>query len=138
MQQGFVRSGTVVVSLSDDPGLDGADEPISPAGGLLVDGGLTIPEALATDAIGVLAVRGNLFDDGTGVRLCEMLAESFPPQCGGARLEVAGFGFDQIGQLPDAESISVTSAQGVTWTDGYVSLLGELEGDVLMVSSNTV
>ena len=83
-------------------------------------------------------MRGNLFDDGTGVRLCEMLAESFPPQCGGARLEVAGFGFDQIGQLPDAESISVTSAQGVTWTDGYVSLLGELEGDVLMVSSNTV
>lgn len=68
--------------------------------------------------------RGYLVDAGEGVRLCEALAESFPPQCGGRSLRVEG-------PLPD---VAWSEAEGVRWTDGQVELRGEVEDGTLVLS----
>jgi hypothetical protein len=107
----------------DDPAGDDGGPVVS--GGMLVDGGLTVSEALATDATGVIAVRGFLLDDGSGARLCEALAESYPPQCGVASIAVTGY--EEMVDVP------LVQAQGVTWTDQTVSLLGEIVDGVLVV-----
>ena len=57
---------------------DSSDTPITPTG-MLADGGLTITDALASDAVGPIAVKGFLLVDAGGARLCELLAESYPP-----------------------------------------------------------
>jgi hypothetical protein len=97
--------------------------------GMLIDGGLSVSEALATDATGVIGVQGSLFDDGTGARLCEALAESYPPQCGGVSIPVTGY--------EEVITVPLSNAQGVTWTDQPVSLLGEIINGTLVVSPTT-
>lgn len=92
---------------------------------MLVDGGLSVSEALATEATGVLAVKGLLFVDERGARLCELLAESYPPLCGGAELPVTNY--EEVLGLP------IQSAQGISWTDQAVSFLGEIVDGTLVV-----
>ena len=75
---------------------------------MLVDGGLSVSEALVTDATGTIAVKGFLVADDRSARLCELLAESMPPQCGGAWIEVSGY--------EGALSAPIQSAQGIDWT----------------------
>jgi hypothetical protein len=93
--------------------------------GALADGGLTVSEALAGDATGIIAVKGFLVADDTGARLCEALAESLPPQCGGASVPVMDY--EEMVDVP------LQNAQGVTWTDDVLSLFGELVDGVLVV-----
>ena len=103
---------------------DIADEPLTPSPAL-VDGGLTVSEALATDAEGTLAVQGFVIvADGTSL-LCDSLAESFPPQCGGDSIEITGF--EQALEAP------ITSAQGVSWTEERVAFLGEIVDGTFVV-----
>lgn len=104
------------------------EPPVAPGGGsagFLVGGGLTVSDALATDATGIIAVKGFLFVDDGGARLCESLAESFPPQCGGSSIPVTGY--DEVLSVP------LTTAQGVSWTDDVVSFLGEIVDGTLIV-----
>ena len=80
--------------------------------------GISIAEAL--DHVGgePVLVNGSLFiDPDGGVLLCDAIAESFPPQCGGVRLEVRGL--DPAGQL-------LEEANGVRWAES-VQLLGRIE-----------
>jgi len=100
------------------------------ASGVLVGGGLTVSEALSTDATGVIAVQGFYFDDGSGPRLCEALAESFPPQCGGASLTLGELGEIDLGLLQ--------GSQGVTWSDGSIVILGELINGVLTPTATSI
>ena len=93
--------------------------------GLLVDGGLSVSDALTTDAAGVVAIAGFLMVDDKGARLCELLLESFPPQCGGAEVSVTGY--EEVLGTP------LSSAQGISWTDQYVSLLGEIVDGTFVV-----
>lgn len=103
---------------------DIADEPLAPSPAL-VDGGLTVSEALATDAEGTIAVQGFVIvADGTSL-LCDSLAESFPPQCGGDSIEITGF--EQALEAP------ITSAQGVSWTEERVAFLGEIVDGTFVV-----
>jgi hypothetical protein len=112
--------------LSEPPILPGEpDEGVDPgATPMPVDGGLTVSEALGTDAGGPIAVSGFVVEDAAGLRLCEALAESYPPQCGGAALPLA----DTSTIDPD----ELQSAQGVTWTDYPVTVLGEIVDGVLV------
>ena len=87
--------------------------------------GISIGEALASNLKGPLLVNGHLHAQNDQVRLCEVLAESFPPQCGGGTLAVKGLDLQTTDGL--------TSAGSVTWSDQLVQVLGTVEGEVLTV-----
>ena len=78
-----------------------------------------IPTAPADE---ILAVRAYVIvaPDGSA-RLCDALAESRPPQCGGASLALTG--------LPHGFLTGLRSAQGVRWTDAPLQLIGRVRGD---------
>ena len=80
--------------------------------------GISIEEAIGNSGGEPLLVNGALVVDPNGrVLLCDALAESFPPQCGGSRLEVRGL---DLASLPD-----VQEANGVRWAE-QVQLLGNV------------
>ncbi len=110
-----------------DPGADGLEVP-GPGAGMIVDGGLSIDEAMASAgnagiAVGEpFAVGGFLVVTDGEARLCEALAESYPPQCGGRSLRVDG---DVSEYLTQAEG-------SVSWNDNRVVLLGSVtDGETL-------
>ena len=104
------------------------DEP-GTSDGFIVDGGLTVTDALETDATGIIAVSGFVVADAAGVRLCEALAESFPPQCGGASILLEGL--DQI----DPDELK---AEGdVSWTDYSITVFGELINGTLVADPSS-
>jgi hypothetical protein len=113
----------------DDP-IDGNDSPSPTSTGatapvlVIADGepsgaGMSVADALghqATDDLVVVA--GAVFVDATGgVLLCDAIAESFPPQCGGDRIAVEGL---------DLASLDLEEANGVRWAEA-VTLLGSVE-----------
>lgn len=83
--------------------------------------GISVNEALAqAGSDQPLLVNGSLFIDAEGnVLLCEAMAESFPPQCGGGRLLVEGV---ELTGIPD-----LVEANGVRWSESAVQLLGRIE-----------
>ena len=107
---------------TDLPNSDGT--PIIPSG-MLADGGLTVTDALAGDATGTIAVQGFLLVNAEGARLCEALAESYPPQCGGATIAITGY--------EEMVSVPLANAQGISWTDSLVSFFGEIVDGTLVV-----
>ena len=84
------------------------------------DAGMSVSEALghrATDDL--VSVSGALFIGADGrALLCEAIAESFPPQCGGARVEVRGLDIATVADLQ--------AAGEVRWAEGVV-LFGSVE-----------
>ncbi|MGQ0608237.1 MAG: hypothetical protein ACT4OQ_07235 [Chloroflexota bacterium] len=84
------------------------------------DGGLSVADALghlATDDL--VSVAGALFVGADGdVLLCDAVAESFPPQCGGARIAVEGLDLSTIEGLQEEN--------GVRWAESVV-LFGSVE-----------
>lgn len=99
---------------------DASDEPITPSSSL------TVTEVLAAGTIdGPFVVSGFLFVDAEGEAvLCEAIAESFPPQCGGESIAVAG-------EIPFLADLS--SAEGVSWSDDPVELEGTFDGTTFTV-----
>jgi hypothetical protein len=66
-----------------------------------------------------------VLDDGDGPEMClGAVAESYPPQCGGPRLE--GFDFGDVG---------AETASGVTW--GSYALVGTFDGTTFTVTDST-
>jgi hypothetical protein len=97
---------------------------------------LTIEQALALGEADAVWVSGSLLAVGPEVRLCAALAESYPPQCGGASLIVQGVDVDGIVGLS-----RTTTASGVgpaTWSDFPVPLGGSLADGVLSVTEAPV
>lgn len=107
------------------------DPPAAPSAGagdpvlVIADGGISDPGMSVADALGhqatddLVTVRGALFVDSDGaVRLCDAIAESFPPQCGGARIVVQGLNLDDIADLQTEGEVS--------WAEG-VTLFGSVE-----------
>ena len=88
-------------------------------------GVLTVPEALEASSNGPVAVRGALIVHLDEARLCYAMAESYPPQCGEPSLVVSGA---DLRALEDLER-----AQGVTWANREITVVGELENEVLTV-----
>ncbi len=99
------------------PGGDGAS---STARLTIADADVSQPAMGVSDALGISAnlpvrVSGSLFVDAQDrVLLCSAIAESFPPQCGGERIEVLGL---------DLSSIALETAEGVRWAEA-VELVG--------------
>jgi hypothetical protein len=90
--------------------------------------GISIDQALAAD--GPAVVNGNLLVVGGEARLCDALAESFPPQCGGSSIVVLGLDLDSIDDL--------TSEGDVTWSDRPIRVEGVVTDDVLTVDENAL
>jgi hypothetical protein len=94
------------------------DEP--PAGPLSVD------EALTSTSGSTVTVFGALFaSPGQPLRLCSAIAESYPPQCGGASLAVQGL---DLGTVPHLQI-----AGDVSWAESAV-LTGIVDNRVLTVT----
>jgi hypothetical protein len=91
---------------------------------------VSIDEALSSGSDEPLLVTGNLLAHGADVRLCSALAESFPPQCGGASLVVEGLELEGVNGL-------VTEGD-VSWTDRPIQLLGVVSDGTLTVSENAL
>lgn len=90
---------------------------------------LTVGELLDAEDRGesgtTVVVAAMLVDDGTGLRMCESLAESYPPQCGGRSVEVMN---------PGAIEVEFTEDGGVRWAETPIELFGWMEGDTFYVS----
>ena len=115
-----VTFASVVAAACGDDGSDLGSGPVSGVGP-----GISIAEALTSNLKGPLLVNGHLHVQDDQVRLCEVLAESFPPQCAGKFLVVKGLDLMTVGGL--------TSEGSVTWSDQFVQVLGTVEGEVLTV-----
>jgi hypothetical protein len=92
----------------------------SPASGqMLAASGLSVEEALADSGGEPLVVRAFIVvaPDGAA-RLCDALAESSPPQCGGASMPVTG--------LPPEMVDGLETREGVRWSEGPVQLIGSV------------
>ena len=102
------------------------DQPSPAAGIMLAGSGLSVAEVLARPAgDDVVAVRAYAIVAADGsARLCDVLRESSPPQCGGASMELTG--------LPEGFLTGLSEAQGVHWTDQPAQLLGRVRGDVFV------
>ena len=110
---------TVDPGASQAPGAPTADGVLTIAPGAVDGPPMQIADALAAASGEPVLVSGALFVDAAGeVRLCSMMAESFPPQCGGERLEVVGL---DLSTIPDLEA-----ANGVQWAEG-VELTGTID-----------
>lgn len=93
------------------------------------EGSITVAELLDQEAQGTpgdnVIVAAFIVDDGDGMRLCEALAESFPPQCGGRSITVRN---------PAAVDVPFTEEQGTRWTDQTVWLVGWVEDGQFVVT----
>jgi inhibitor of cysteine peptidase len=82
-----------------------------------------IAELLGNGEPRTATVMGFVLWDDTAARLCEVLMESFPPQCGGLAVVIAN---------PEAlDTGDLQTAQGVQWTDRFVELTGSFDGNQL-------
>jgi hypothetical protein len=116
------------VSLSACGGDDSAagDNTTTAASTVPVGPGISIEEALETDSDEPQLVNGNLLITDGQARLCSALAESFPPQCGGASLLVTGLDLAQVdGLIVEGD---------VMWTDRPIQLAGVVADGILTVS----
>ena len=113
-------AGVVAAACGDDEG-EVASGPISSVGP-----GISIDEVFITDLKGPLLINGLLHIENGQVRLCESLAESFPPQCGGKFLVVKGLDLLKMDGL--------TREGLVTWSEQSVQILGTVEGGKLTVA----
>lgn len=117
---GVLTSCAADAPATNDPATN--DPSATPGPGRAADGILTITAGSASgpgisiaDAVNragqePLLVNGALFVDPDGtVLLCDAMAESFPPQCGGTRLEVHDL---DLAGMPDLQE-----ANGVRWAE---------------------
>jgi len=83
---------------------------------------ITVTEAATTS--GTVSVTGFVVDIAGQTRLCEALAESFPPQCGGARI--------LLSDLSQVNADQLKTEGDVTWTDDYVVVTGTMVDGTLV------
>lgn len=86
---------------------------------------VSVTEFLAVGPRDPVPVRGLLFDDGSGLRLCDALAESFPPQCPGVFVMIAN---------PGEVVVDLNVEQGIRWADQPVVVFGSYdEGELVVI-----
>ena len=91
---------------------------------LIVDPGAVAGLDDGTEAVtqGILVIDGE-------TRVCELLAESFPPQCAGDFALVADLQTDTVVALQSPDD---PTAEGVMWTTYPLAVVGTVEGGVLV------
>ncbi len=92
---------------------------------------LEIGQALKAANGSEVTVGGFLIVDVDGSsRLCSALLESFPPQCGGDRIDLPGF---EVSSVPNTKSVQFSEGgiRTVIWSDDLITLKGIRETDGL-------
>ncbi|MDH3425813.1 MAG: hypothetical protein OEM22_03990 [Acidimicrobiia bacterium] len=92
------------------------------------DDSLAVPVASNEPDGTVVEVAGFIFVEGGDVRLCEAIAESFPPQCGGSRIFVDGLDPAVLGPQLVTASGDLEPASDVAWTNDVVTMSGQMMG----------
>jgi hypothetical protein len=92
---------------------------------MTVDDGLSVSEAIAYDESQPVAVHGHVVRTSESAQLCEALAESYPPQCGGANLILVN---------PNAtDDLTLLEDGDVQWSPDIVVLIGTVTGTELTI-----
>lgn len=91
--------------------------------------GITVAHARGLRQAQTQLVTGFVVADGTRVQLCESLAESSPPQCGGASIEVRGLSLNSLTGLQELGR--------VRWSPQERLLYGEVRGGVLTITGTS-
>jgi inhibitor of cysteine peptidase len=86
-----------------------------------------VPDLFDMEGAQQVEVEGFVLWDAASARLCDVLMESFPPQCGAPWVVIAN---------PDLLDESLESAQGVRWTQGYTTISGSFDGERLIIGSD--
>ena len=94
---------------------EGLDPPSTSSATAPIEVGELVAGFAPTDA----TVVGYVVIDDAGVRLCEVLAESFPPQCGGAEIVIGN---------PEMLVVDLEQEQSIRWTNDRVQLVGTYDG----------
>ncbi len=116
-------------SPADEPTPGGVGTPANGGTSIGMGPGISIADALASNSDQPLLVNGAIVATAQDTRLCDVLMESYPPQCGGDYLIVEGLDLSTIENLQEAS--------GVSWTDSPFQLLGTVENGVITVNSLT-
>lgn len=116
----------------------GGNDPLAPAtepddgsvsSGMVADDGLSVSEAIAYEGSQPVAVHGYVVRTPTAAHLCEALAESYPPQCGGASLTLVN---------PDAtDGLPLIEDGDVQWSPDLVILIGTVTSNELTIDATT-
>ena len=95
--------------------------------------GISVADALASTLDEPLLVNGYVFVYADGsVVLADLIAESFPPQPGGATVTVEGL---DLMQIPLTEGPTDAEIEITAWTDMPVQLIGQMVDGVFVGNS---
>jgi hypothetical protein len=114
----------MLAGCSDDGGTAAApttaEQPSPASGAMPADAGISVAGALAAEpGDALVAVRAHLLVAADGsARLCDLLRESFPPQCGGAAMAVNG--------IPESILDGLSAGGGLRWSDQPLQLIGRM------------
>ncbi|MGB5564830.1 MAG: hypothetical protein WBN93_00705 [Acidimicrobiia bacterium] len=114
----------------------GGNDPLAPStepndgsvsSGMVADDGLPVSEAIGYRGSQPVAVHGYVVRTSDAAQLCGALAESYPPQCGGASLALAN---------PDAtDGLPLVEDGDVQWSPDIVILIGTVTGSELTIDT---
>lgn len=114
-------------------GGDEAGEPAAPqsppVAGIGMGPGISIDEAIAFESDEPLLVNGNIWAEGDKVYFCDAVAESYPPQCAGVRLEAVGVKLAEVDGLQRVGDIA--------WSE-RTQLLGVVADGKITVNENAM
>lgn len=133
MTLGACAAGPVSDTVGQDDNVNMVEDPTAPgdaqdvSGGFAVEGGISVADALKYEGDQPVAVQGYLVLVAGSANLCSILAESFPPQCGGDRLVITN---------SEATSGAALIEEGdVQWSEEPVTVFGEVSGDHFTIDS---
>lgn len=114
----------------------GGHDPLAPStdsdglasGGMVVDA-LSIADALSYKGSEPIAVAGFVVRTSESSRLCDALAESYPPQCAGKRIEITN---------PDAtDAIQLVEEGNVQWSPERVTVIGTVASEGFTIDATS-
>lgn len=88
---------------------------------------LSVKEVVETSPMGLVEMRGSFIDGGSGALLCDTLAESFPPQCGGRWIVLLNH---------ESLDLELTTQGSVRWAEQTVFVVGHKLGERFVVGDS--
>jgi hypothetical protein len=119
----------VLTACGSDETPEPTPQPPPASAGIAAGPGISIDEAIAFGSAEPVLVNGWLRAEGEEIRLCDAMAESYPPQCVGTSLLVEGLKLEEVDGL--------TRAGDVAWTE-QTQLLGIVADGKIKVSENAM